>query len=71
VITYSEHTTLEACEAQDAAAEVALCNAFPHLTHSSVGLEAIRLPEWPTATRFTTNPHWSYRGDNTKYRSTK
>lgn len=24
-----------------------------------------------TATRFTVNPNWSYRGDNTKYKESK
>jgi hypothetical protein len=33
--------------------------------------EPIRLPADASATRFKSNPNWSYRGDNTKYRSTK
>jgi hypothetical protein len=39
--------------------------------HSSAGREPIRRPELPTATRWASNPNWSYRGDNTKYRSKK
>lgn len=27
--------------------------------------------EQRTATRWATNPNWSYRGDNTKYKETK
>ena len=71
MITYSEHTTLEACEAQDAAAEAALCSTLPHLTHSSVGWEPVRLPETPTATRFAINHNWNRRNAGRKNRSTK
>lgn len=35
------------------------------------GHETVRPPVMRTATRFTTNPNWSYRGDNTKYKATK
>ena len=33
--------------------------------------EPIRRPTDASATRFKSNPNWSYRGDNTKYRETK
>lgn len=33
--------------------------------------EPIRRPADAQATRFATNPDWTYRGDNTKYRSKK
>ena len=69
MITYSEATTIEECEAQDAAAMEAL--VLDNLLLSNVGHRPIRRPADAQATRYQTNPNWSYRGDNTKYRETK
>lgn len=38
---------------------------------SSAGREPIRTPVNASSTRYSTNPNWSYRGDNTKYRNKK
>lgn len=35
------------------------------------GHVAIRRPADAQATRYKTNPNWTYRGDNTKYKETK
>jgi hypothetical protein len=35
------------------------------------GFVPIRRPADAQATRYATNPNWTYRGDNTKYRSKK
>lgn len=35
------------------------------------GTEAIRPPVTRTATRFTVNRNWCWRGDNTKYKGKK
>lgn len=40
--------------------------------HSNIGHEPIRFPKGGgTATRFSVNPNWSRRGDNTKYKESK
>lgn len=35
------------------------------------GFVPIRRPADAQATRYATNPNWSYRGDNNKYKETK
>jgi hypothetical protein len=35
------------------------------------GFQPIRRPADAQSTRYATNPNWSYRGDNTKYRDKK
>jgi hypothetical protein len=35
------------------------------------GQEPMRRPVDAQATRYATNPNWTYRGDNTKYKETK
>lgn len=38
---------------------------------SNLGHEPIRPPVFRTATRFTVNRNWCWRGDNTKYKAKK
>lgn len=38
---------------------------------SNLGFEPIRKPACPSATRYSVNRNWCWRGDNTKYKVKK
>lgn len=71
MITFCDSPFLADCEEMDRAVQRYLWQGERTPTQSSVGVEPIRRPADAQSTRHATNPNWSYRGDNVKYRSKK